>query len=183
MTGTGAGSAAGGTTALAFSPGGGALAAGGPDGTVLRWDVTDPGHPVPLGTLTGPGGAVLSAAFSPDGTSLAAGTADGKVWLWQVATPDGQPESAALTATLAAAQNNGQNTGQGNGQGSTGGDVSGVAFAPSGGQLAAADGSSVRLFAATPAAASAAVCANLGQPLTPAEWAGYLPGVAYHTAC
>jgi WD40 repeat protein len=161
--GTAAGAGTGGPAALAFSPDSKTLAAGAAGNTVRLWNVTNPGQPAPLGTLTGPSGAVRSAAFSPDGTTLAGGGADGTVWLWNVAAP-AQP---SLTATLTAAA----------------GDVTGLAFSPSGAQLAAADGGTVHLFATSPAAAAAAVCGNLGQALTPAEWAGYVPGVAYRAPC
>jgi WD40 repeat protein len=164
LAGTVSGGAAGGPTALAFSPGGGSLAVGSAGDTVRLWNVADPARPVPLGApLTGPSGAVRSAAFSPDGAALAAGAADGTVWLWKVTSP----ADPALTATLTA----------------TAGDVTGVAFAPSGDQLAAADEGTVHLFATSAAAAAAAVCGNLGQPLTPAQWSGYVPGAAYRAPC
>ena len=58
-----------------------------------------------------------AVAFGPSGTTLAAGATDGTVWLWNLAAP----EHPVLTAAL---------------QGPAG-HVSGVAFAPSGDQLAA----------------------------------------------
>ena len=162
--GTVPGGASGGPTALAFSPGGATLAVGSASQTIRLWNVADPARPVPLGgPLTGPSGSVRSAAFSPDGQTLAAGAADGTLWLWNVSSP----ADPALTATLTA----------------TDGDVTGVAFAPDGDQLAAADEGTVHLFATSAAAAAAAVCGNLGQPLTAAQWGGYLPGVSYRAPC
>lgn len=35
----------------------------------------------------------------------------------------------------------------------------------------------------SPAAALAAVCGTLGQPITPTEWASYVPGVPCRAAC
>ena len=59
-----------------------------------------------------------------------------------------------------------------------------VAFAPSGGQLAASsDDGTVHLWDVSPGAAEAQVCANLGQPLTRAEWNVYVSGVPYRTPC
>jgi WD40 repeat protein len=53
---------------LTFSPGGRILAAGGGDGPVRLWDVTDPAQPRPLGqAVTGAGTSVYSVAFSPGG--------------------------------------------------------------------------------------------------------------------
>jgi WD40 repeat protein len=62
------------------------LAAGSTDDTVWLWDVTDPGRPSPLATLTGPTDHVYTVAFSPRGTVLAAGSADGSVHLWDTQT-------------------------------------------------------------------------------------------------
>ena len=63
--------------------------------------------------------------------------------------------------------------------------VRALAFSPDGAQLAAAsyDDDTVRLWDTSPAAARAAICANLGQPITPAQWAGYAPGVPYRAPC
>jgi WD40 repeat protein len=94
---------------------------------------------------------------------VAAGAADGTIWLWNVSAPAGP----SLTATLSGA----------------GGDVTGVAFAPSGGQLAAADEGSVHLWDASPAAALAGVCASTAPPLSQAEWNRDVPGVPYRAAC
>jgi WD40 repeat protein len=152
-------------TGLAFSPDGKILAAGSGGGTVHLWDVAEPGHPVALGTpLAGPSGHVPSVAFSPSGTVLAAGATDGTVWLWNMASPAHPALIAALDGPA--------------------GHVSGVAFSPSGDQVAAVSATSgVELRDTSGAAALAAICGNLGQPVTPAQWASDVPGVPYRAGC
>jgi WD40 repeat protein len=133
---------------------------------VYLWNVADPARPRRLGTpLSGPTSNVWSVAFSPGGKTLAGGANDGTVWLWNMT----DPARPTLTATLTGLP----------------GHVFSVAFSPDGAQLAAAsyDDDTVRLWDTSPAAARAAICANLGQPITPAEWASYTPGVPYRAPC
>jgi len=151
---------------LAFTPDGRTLAIGNADKHVYLWNLDSPAHPRQLGApLTGPSGNVWAVAFSPDGKTLAGGANDGTVWLWNLANP----ARPTLTATLSGLP----------------GHVFSVAFSPDGMQLAAAsyDDNSVRLWDTSPASAQAAICADLGQPLSRAEWAGYLPGVTYQAPC
>jgi WD40 repeat protein len=150
---------------LAFSPNSKTLAVGSADKTVHLWDVANPARPVALGhPLTGPSGYVWAAAFNPAGTMLAVGVTDGTVWLWNVASP----AHPALIATLTGPADH----------------VYGVAFSPSGDQLAATsyDGT-VHLWDTSATAAAAAVCGNLGQPITRTEWSSYAPGVPYQSPC
>jgi WD40 repeat protein/transcriptional regulator with XRE-family HTH domain len=150
---------------LAFSPDGGLLAVGSADKTVRLWNVSDPAHATAVGApLTGPAGYVWAMAFSPDGLALAAGATDGTVWLWNVA----EPAHPALIASLTGPANH----------------VYSVAFSPSGNQLAATSyEGTVHLWNTSPAAARAAVCGNLGQPITATEWATLVPGVPYRAPC
>jgi WD40 repeat protein len=151
---------------LAFTPDSRTLAIGNSDKSVYLWNVASPAHPRPVGApLSGPSGQTWSVAFSPDGKALAAGANDGTVWLWNLADP-GHP---ALTATLSGMP----------------GHVFSVAFSPDGSQLAAAsyDDGTVRLWDTSAAAARAAICGNLGQPVSPKEWASYVPGVPYRAPC
>jgi WD40 repeat protein len=150
---------------LAFSPDSTMLAVGSADKTVRLWNVAKPAYPVQIGVpLTGPSGYVWAAAFSPDGKTLAVGVTDGTVWLWNVA----KPAYPALVATLAGPTD----------------DVYSVAFSPSGAQLAATSfEGTVHLWDTNPATARAAICGNLGQPLTAAEWSSYVPGVPYRAPC
>lgn len=87
-----------GVKAVAFSSDGRLLASGSSAGTVLLWDIADPGHPDVRVTLAHPrpdraGGRVLNpdfginaAGFSPDGRLLACGH-DKTVALWDIADP------------------------------------------------------------------------------------------------
>jgi WD40 repeat protein len=57
-------------------------------------------------------------------------------------------------------------------------------FSPDGSTIAAGsqDGTT-RLWQATPASAAAYVCATVGDPITPTEWAQYVPGLPYAPPC
>ena len=79
-------------TGVAFSPGGGLLAAASQDHKLWLWRVSG-GKAIPDGTLTGAVNWLNAVAFSPDGTAVAAGTADASVLVWNLAT-------RSLTATL-----------------------------------------------------------------------------------
>ena len=65
------------------------LAVAAADGTLRLWNVSRPGHPTRIGTVTAQGqdDALYAAAFSPDGSVLAAAGADGTVSLWKVTDP------------------------------------------------------------------------------------------------
>ena len=137
---------------MAFSPDGKILTAGGYDGYVKLWDVSDPARPRQVGQLiTGNGSenSVTSVAFSPDGKSLATGGYDfgiraGAVMLWDVSDPARPGQVGHLTV--------------GNGNG-----VHSVAFSPDGATLAVgdADGAVTLWNVDNPAQPS-----QLGQPLT-----------------
>ena len=75
-----------GPSAIAFSPNGTLLAAGGEDRSIQLWDVAS-GKLVR--SLPGHSKGTLAVAFSPDGRWLASGGGDSAVKLWDVAT--GQP--------------------------------------------------------------------------------------------
>jgi WD40 repeat protein/transcriptional regulator with XRE-family HTH domain len=80
---------AGSVNSVAFSPGGHTLASGSANGMIRMWNVTDPGHPRPLGQPVTAGGpaAIDSVAFSPRGHLLASGSNDDTIQLWDVADP------------------------------------------------------------------------------------------------
>jgi WD40 repeat protein len=83
-------------SAVALSPGGKLLAAGGDDHAVHLWD-TATGRQ--LAVLGGFAGRVRSIAFSPDGTVLAAGSDDDTIRLWNPAT---RTETAVLRGAAGA---------------------------------------------------------------------------------
>ncbi|MFL6129541.1 MAG: helix-turn-helix domain-containing protein [Mycobacteriales bacterium] len=151
--------------AAALSPDGRTLAAGGADNVVRLWDVSDPARPTSLGApLTGPSNYVLSLEFAPDGRKLAAGSGDGSVWLWDLS----DRAAPSLTATLTA----------------SGAAVFTVAFRPGGGTLVTGGADrTVRLWSIDPDQLASRACSIVGDPITPAEWSRYVPGLAYAPPC
>jgi WD40 repeat protein/transcriptional regulator with XRE-family HTH domain len=160
----------GGVTAAAFSPDGGVLATGNLDNTVWLWDIST--HKA-IGTpLTNPfTGSVNSVAFSRHGKTLATGSTDGTAQLWDLTTY--QRAGPPLTGHT--------------------GPVTSVAFSPDGTTLAtgSTDGT-VRLWnVAKPTTRNLAettnlvryLCAVAGPSLTRAEWARYVPTLAYLRVC
>jgi WD40 repeat protein/transcriptional regulator with XRE-family HTH domain len=147
-----------------FSPDGHILAASGADGKVRLWDVTDPVRPRLLSTLSGPVGIVYDVAFSPDGHTLATADGDKTVMLWDITDPARPSRFGALTGPA--------------------GTVFSVAFSPDGASIAAgSQDDTTRLWPATAAAAAAYMCSVAGSPITPAEWAQYIPGLPYNPRC
>jgi WD40 repeat protein len=149
---------------VTFSPDGSLLAESGEDGKVRLWQVSDPARPRPLATLTGPQGIVYDVSFSPDGRTIATSDGDKTVWLWDITNP-------ARPASL------GSLTGPGKA-------VFAAVFSPTGNALVAGsqDGT-VRLWLTSAALAASHVCSVAGIPITPAEWARYVPGLPYRPPC
>jgi WD40 repeat protein len=75
--------------AVALSPDHRLLAVAAADGTLRLWNVSRPGHPMLVSTVTSLGrqDELYAAAFSPDGDVLAAAGADATVSLWRVTDP------------------------------------------------------------------------------------------------
>src|SRR5262249_25816516 len=114
-------------TALAVSPEGDRLAAGGPSGGVRLWAVADNPRPAdpPVGQHRWQAGTrpITSLAFTRDGARLGVGTEDGRLVLYDTALG-----LELVNATL--------------GEGA----VSGLAFAPDGRKLAVIHGERVLLW-------------------------------------
>ncbi|MFJ6718425.1 WD40 repeat domain-containing protein [Streptomyces sp. NPDC091259] len=92
--------------AVAFRPGPGPalLAAGGADGSVLLWDLADPGRPLPYGQpLTGAAGPVFALSFTADGARLVAGSQDRSTREWTVPAPGSDPAAPAVIGGAPAA--------------------------------------------------------------------------------
>ncbi|MFF0723105.1 helix-turn-helix domain-containing protein [Micromonospora sp. NPDC003816] len=78
----------GGVTTLSFGAGGALLAATTTDGAIRLWNLSEPTHPIGLGTqIAGPADGFSAAALSPDGSVLAAAGADRRVYLWDIREP------------------------------------------------------------------------------------------------
>jgi transcriptional regulator with XRE-family HTH domain len=148
---------------VAFSPGGRTLAAGGLDGTVRLWDVTDPAHPRPLGQPLPAGTRVDSVAFSPIGHTLASISAEGTLRLWDVTDPaHPRPVGQPLPGSTAA--------------------VDSVAFSPGGTTLATSSDGTIRLWSLNVRYAIQWICATAGG-LTPRQWNQYIPQLPYEPSC
>ena len=90
--------ASGGATGAAFDATGHLLAVAEGNGTTELWDVSSPGHPISVASLTGPAGPVEQVAFSGRGHLLAAAGWDHHVWVWDVSRPARPDRLAVLPA-------------------------------------------------------------------------------------
>ncbi|SDO10117.1 TIR domain-containing protein [Lentzea jiangxiensis] len=153
-------------SAAAFSSDGKVFAAGSTDGTTILWNISDPGHPLPIGQPLGQNKQVTALAFAPDGTKLVAGTSTGGTLVWDVTDPN-QPRQVGR-------QLDGHRLA-----------VNSAAFAPSGTVLATAgsDGTTVLWDMALLDNAVHRACAVAGGGLSRLEWQQYLPALPYRDTC
>jgi WD40 repeat protein len=87
-----------GVLAMALSGDARTLAVGDYDGGITLWDVSDPGHPGQLSTITAAHHRQVGAvSFSPDDAVLASGGEDGLAVLWDITDPH---RPAAIGAPL-----------------------------------------------------------------------------------
>ena len=153
-----------GVTAVAFAPDGTTLATASEDHTVHLLDVRDPAHPVQLAELTGPSAPVTMVTFSPDGHLLATADDDATARVWDVTDRAKPQQLAELTGHA--------------------GPVNAVAFSPDGRQIATTgDDHTARLWSTDADDVAARICSLAGQPLSPAEWARYVPDRPQENLC
>jgi WD40 repeat protein len=149
----------GSVTSLRFEPRGTTIAGGDDLGNVYFWDAVT-GRSLPE-SLSAQNSSVLSLSFDPNGDRLMTTSADGKIRLWDLTT------EKLIGTPLASPDTGGQGT-----------------FFPNGKQLVAAFGSgSGLIWNVDPASWSAQVCRVARRNLTPTEWQGFLPNLAYRKVC
>lgn len=149
---------------LAFANSHDWVVAGTDSGSVYQWDLADPKNPVQLVRRTEPQSGIYSATFKDDDSGVIVGGADELFWYWHATDPSGAPASFALNGVI--------------GRTLEGRFIQrGTTFAGSGGTGA------IRLWTLDEAAAKAGLCSWIGQPLTPDEWARYLPGITPRDPC
>ena len=151
-------------TASLLSPSGQMLVVAGANNHVYLWNVVYPATPQLVTTLTGPTTPITRLAISPDGRQLAVATVAGHVWMFGIENP----VRASLKAKLIAAS----------------GRLTALAFSPSDDTLVAG-GSDGRLtfWHFRPYQAVNRICALAGTPITPGEWANFVPQVPYNPPC
>lgn len=132
----------------------------------LGWSSAGPGRAHPVGPerpLLGPVGEVYEVAFHPTRDELAVSSVDDTIRLWDLTAP---LEPAAI-GTLDA-----------------GDGLLTVTFTADGRRLAVGGRSgTTRLWHTEPDEATALICTAAGAPVTPEEWARFVPDQQYTPPC
>lgn len=149
---------------LSFHPDEPVLATGNADKTIVLWDMTDPSAPTVITRITGPNGRVSGIAFDSAGGQLAASVGDGTVWVWDTSTLDSPERIASLSIADQS--------------------LVAVVFSPDGQSLAAGGGDQrVYLWSLNVDEARRKLCADVGDQITPDEWADFVPEAEYSPPC
>src|SRR5262249_28043956 len=128
------------------------------------WDVSDPGRPRELATLTGHTDTVFGAVFAPDGRTLVTTGADRAARLWDVSDPGRPRELATLTGHTDA--------------------VYVAVFTPDGRMLATGGNDrTVRLWDLDPGHISREICEGTNGRISPDEWKREIPSAPYRAPC
>lgn len=150
-------------TASWFAPRSPLLASGSDSGLVTIWDISNPKAPVEVRRFADARSGIYAVTFSPDEKTLIAAGGDEVFFGWDVTSP-------RTDATFILAPQMGRTT-------ETRFILDGTAF------VGAGDDGGVRLWTLDPTAAEAALCRLRGSPLTPDEWARFLPGITPFDPC
>ena len=132
-------------------------------GLVTVWDVSDPSAPKQVRHFSDARSGIYAIAISPDEKTLIAAGGDEVFFGWDLTNPRSD-------ATFILAPHMGRTT-------EARFILDGTAF------VGAGDDGGVRVWTLDPTVARDSLCAARGAPLTPDEWARFLPGIAPFDPC
>ena len=162
-------------TELDLSPDNRLLAvAGSGDNAVTLWDISSPGHPRRLSTVSAQSG-LSDITFSPDSKVLAMST-EGTVQLWDIHNPEEPVSLGSITRLAGGDADNSSFASQAEA-------VQGLAFTGRNDNLAISTGTETFIVDSDPAVLAARMCGYVGVPIRPAQWEQYAPGIPYERPC
>jgi WD40 repeat protein len=166
-----------GAVAAALSPTAPILATADASGIVRLWNLADPLHPAVMATLSGTSAQQQTLMFSPDGADLIGEDVQDVVHLWSA-----QDSWAIMTlGTLSTWFKTSSGSPAAGPAGLSSVTLPGT---PEGGRVLVNETSSGNdLVTITPSALIGRVCAQVGDPITEAQWRQYLPGMPYRQPC